>query len=237
MISVMKMIVVLIRGRERGSVSICRKKLSRKSRAIAFTMPIPGCPPRVILAAAGIQSPFPHPGTWGNAGVAHMGPVCLAKRRGVLRILTKAAEIKGSGFPLRRERRGWGCAPILTSPCRGKEDIQDAPAVYDAIALLKSPFSPSDPVESEKLDKALCPVSASGRRTSLRFFPFQAPFHSETPSVHCRNWPPTPYATIKLSFLCFGIVCHLPNPSQLDKRPVRPTASFQEVSGELQRLG
>ena len=49
-----------------------------------------------------------------------MGPVCLAKRRGVLRILTQAIEIKGSGFPLRRERRGWGCAPILTSPSRGK---------------------------------------------------------------------------------------------------------------------
>ena len=71
-----------------------------------------------------------------------MGPVCLAERRVVLRILTQAIEIKGSGFPLRRERRGWGCAPILTSPSPGKEDIQDAPAaVYDAIALLKSPFS------------------------------------------------------------------------------------------------
>ena len=71
-----------------------------------------------------------------------MGPVCLAEGRGVLRILTQAIEIKGSGFPLRRERRGWGFAPILTSSSRGKEDVQDAPAaVYDAIALFKSPFS------------------------------------------------------------------------------------------------
>ena len=35
--------------------------------------------PPVFLAAAGIQSPFPHPGTWGNAGAVHIGPVCLAK--------------------------------------------------------------------------------------------------------------------------------------------------------------
>ena len=34
-----------------------------------------------------------------------MGPVCLAKRRGVLGILTKSVGRKGSGFPLRRERR------------------------------------------------------------------------------------------------------------------------------------
>ena len=60
-----------------------------------------------------------------------MGPVCLAEGRGVLRIPTKAIQIKGSGFPLRRERRGWGFAPILTYPSRGKEDIQDVPtAVY-----------------------------------------------------------------------------------------------------------
>ena len=65
-------------------------------------------PHPVFLAAAGIQSPFPHPNTWGNAGVVHIGPVCLAKRRGGLRILTWAIEIKGSGFPLRRERRGVG---------------------------------------------------------------------------------------------------------------------------------
>ena len=71
-----------------------------------------------------------------------MGPVCLDKRRGILRLLTQAIEIKGSGFPLRRERRGWSCAPILTSPSRRKEDILDAPAcVYDAIARLKNPFS------------------------------------------------------------------------------------------------
>ena len=71
-----------------------------------------------------------------------MGPVCLAERRGILRLLTQVIEIKGSGFPLRRERRGWSYAPTLTSPSRGKEDIQDGPAcVYDAIALLKSRFS------------------------------------------------------------------------------------------------
>ena len=85
---------------------------------------------------SGNPEPFPHPNTWDNAGVVHTGLVSLAERRGVLRIPTKSFEIKGSGFPLRRERRGWGCAPILTSPSRGKEDIQDAPAaVYNAIAL------------------------------------------------------------------------------------------------------
>ena len=56
-----------------------------------------------ILAAAGIQSPFPHQNAWDNAGVVHMGSVCLAKTRGVLRILTQAIWMKGSGFPLRRE--------------------------------------------------------------------------------------------------------------------------------------
>ena len=95
-----------------------------------------------ILAEVGIQTPFPHPDTWGNPEAVHMGPVCLAEGRDVLRIPTKAIQIKGSGFPLRRERRGWGFAPILTYPSRGKEDIQDVPtAVYDAIALLKSIFS------------------------------------------------------------------------------------------------
>ena len=68
-------------------------------------------PTLVFLAAAGIQSPFPHPNTWDNAGVIHTGPAPLAERRGVLRIPTRSIEIKGSGFPLRRERRGWspGC--------------------------------------------------------------------------------------------------------------------------------
>ena len=64
-------------------------------------------PTLVFLAAAGIQSPLPHPNTWDNAGVVHTGPVPLAERRGVLRIPTKSIEIKGSGFPLRRERRAW----------------------------------------------------------------------------------------------------------------------------------
>ena len=59
--------------------------------------------PSVILAAAGIQSPFPHPNTWDNAGVVPTGLVSLAERRGVMRIPTKSFEIKGSGFPLRRE--------------------------------------------------------------------------------------------------------------------------------------
>ena len=79
---------------------------------------------------SGNPEPFPHPNTWDNAGVVHTGLVSLAERRGVLRIPTKSFEIKGSGFPLRRERRGWGCAPILTSPSRGKEDIQDAPPQF-----------------------------------------------------------------------------------------------------------
>ena len=65
-----------------------------------------------------------------------MGPFCLPKGQGVLPNLTKAIEIKGSGFPLRRERRRWSCAPMMTPRGRGKDDIQDAPAaVYNAIAI------------------------------------------------------------------------------------------------------
>ena len=55
---------------------------------------------------------------------------------GVLVGITVSAQNQGSGFPLRRERRGWGCAPILTFPGRGKEDISDTlAAVCNAIAL------------------------------------------------------------------------------------------------------
>ena len=55
---------------------------------------------------------------------------------GVVVGITFSAQDHGSGFPLRRERRGWGGAPILTFPGRGKENISDTlAAVCYAIAL------------------------------------------------------------------------------------------------------
>ena len=81
-------------------------------------------PTPVFLAAAGIQSPFLHPGMWRNEGVVHIGPVCLAEKRGVPRSLTKSIAIKGLWIP---------AAAGMT--CGGHPGI----GVVNAIALIAIP--------------------------------------------------------------------------------------------------
>ena len=88
-------------ARPQNTIDAGGRALQAPGRAgvIASTTPIPGGRPPVIPAEAGIQNPSPHPGTWGNAGMVRVGPVCLNKTRGALRILTSSIEIMGSGIP------------------------------------------------------------------------------------------------------------------------------------------
>ena len=74
---------------------------------------------------SGNPEPVPTSRYLGQRRRVHKRPVCAAKRRGALRILTQAIEIKGSGFPMRRERRGvgWFSHPYFSWPREGRHSV------------------------------------------------------------------------------------------------------------------